>query len=145
MPQPVAQLEEPLAVVGRDDLAVPVEVGEIAHAGAEAAFRRLADGARPLLDLKRPEDRRKGDLLLVGDVLVVEDQHAVSVHARVDRVSIRATQRLPQVDARHFAGEGWRDRFDCQRHALFLPELRVIHPNANPSYPFATTASQRSI
>jgi len=73
VPQPVAQLEEPLAVVGRDDLAVLVEVGEIAHAGAEAALRRLANVARPGLDFELAEVAREGDLLCVGDVLAVKN------------------------------------------------------------------------
>ncbi len=52
-----------------------------------------ADVPGAAFDLERPQHSREGDLLRVGDVLVVEGQHAVLVHADVDRVGIRATQR----------------------------------------------------
>ena len=116
MPQPVAQLEEPLAVVGRDDLAVPVEVGEIAHARAQPALRRLADGARPHLLLERPECAAEGELLLVGDVLVVEHQHGVAVHAGVDRRGVRGAERLAEIEARDLAADDRVKRPDFEGH-----------------------------
>ena len=41
-----------------------------------------------------PKFLRERDLLVVGDVLVVEDQHRIAVHAGVDRRGLVARQRL---------------------------------------------------
>jgi hypothetical protein len=116
MPQPVAQLEEPLAIVGRDDLAILVEVGEIGDSLTEAGFRRLADCAGPLLDLERTEIPREGDLLLIGDVLVVKNQHTVAIHRILDGDSVLAADRLGEVDARRLSSKDRMELPDGDRH-----------------------------
>ena len=127
VPEPVAQLEEPLAVVARNDLAVLVEVGQIADPGAEAALRCLADVAGPGLDLELAEVAREGDLLRVGDVLAVKDQHRMPVHALVDRGGVLAAERLRQIDAGNLADEHGMDLFDGERHfAVVLQRSNLL-------------------
>ncbi len=131
MPEPVAQLEEPLAVVGRHDLAVLVEVGEIADPGAQPIVRRLADGAGPGLGFERAEVLREGDLLLVGDVLAMEDEHGEAVHAVIDRRGVLAADRLGQVDARHLAGEPGMDLPDGRGHGGLLLRMCCCSAHSN--------------
>jgi hypothetical protein len=49
--------------------------------------------------LQRAEVAAERKLRLVGEVLVVEHQHAVLVHAGGDRRRVRVRQRLRDVDA----------------------------------------------
>ena len=85
MPQPVAQLEEPDPILVGHDVAVLVEVGEIRDAGAEPLVLAFSDMPRRVVILELPEMAGERDLLLVGEVLVAEDQHGILVHARLDR------------------------------------------------------------
>ena len=57
MPQPVAQLEEPRAVVGGEDRAVLVEIGEVRHALAEPGPSARFGRAGGLVALQLPEVR----------------------------------------------------------------------------------------
>src|SRR5260221_10189753 len=78
------------------------EIGNIVHQRIEPLFVRLGDvAAGRILDLA--EIAGEGDLLLVGDVLVVKDQYRVAVHPGVDRRDIVARQRLPQINPRDLA------------------------------------------
>ena len=54
---------------------------------ANVVGRRWSSGRRrlvPMASSMRAEALREGELLLVGEVLVVEDQHGVPVHAGVN-------------------------------------------------------------
>src|SRR6266853_1035901 len=55
--------------------------------------------------LQRAEVDAEGHLLLVGDLLIVEDQHRVAIHARVDGRDLVARQRTREIHAGHLAGE----------------------------------------
>src|SRR5438105_11599115 len=63
MPQPIAQLEKPDAIVGRHDVAVAVQVGEIRDARAESMVLTLADVTGALVVLELAEVQRERDLL----------------------------------------------------------------------------------
>ena len=90
MPQPVAELEEPDPLVRRDDIAVLVEVGEIGDAGTEPLLDRLPDMPRRAIVLQLAEMPGEDDLLFVGQILVAEHQHRVTVHAGFDRRDLLA-------------------------------------------------------
>ena len=123
MPQPVAEIEHAAAVVARERLALLVEVRDVDHPGLEAELMRLGDvAAECAFDLA--EVLRERDLLVVGDVLVVEDQHRVAVHAGIDRGRLLAGQRLRQIDTGHLAGEHGMDLADREHgraSELFAP------------------------
>ena len=71
---------------------------------------------------------REFDLLVVGDVLIVEHQHRVTVHAGIDRGSLLAGQRLSQIDAGHLAGEHGMDLADREhgRASKFLLAAAIV-------------------
>src|SRR5207237_7970508 len=64
-------------------------------------------GADRVLDLA--EAAGEGQLLLVVELLVVENEHGVGVHAGVDRRHRLRRQRPRQVEAIHFSGEAGTD------------------------------------
>ena len=103
VPQPVAQTEQPPPVVARQHLVVLVEVGDVVDVHRQPALVTLRDVAGRLL--QRAEVAAERKLRLVGEVLVVEHQHAVLVHAGGDRRGIGVRQRLGDVDAGDLAGE----------------------------------------
>ena len=49
------------------------------------------------------EIQRKGQLLLIGDILVAEQQHRVFIHAGLDVGGFLRRQRLSQIDAGNLA------------------------------------------
>jgi hypothetical protein len=59
---------------------------------------------------------REGDLLLVGQGLVREDEHGVLVHAELDCIHFVAAQGAGDVDASHFADETRMNATDVDRH-----------------------------
>jgi len=61
-------------------------------------------------------------LLLVGDVLVVEDQHGVFVHAGLDLDRLVPGQGFAQIEAGHLAHEMLVKLADRHRHRV-SPEV----------------------
>jgi hypothetical protein len=108
MPELVAEIEQPPPIVaGKRPIVMP-EVGNVVHQRIEPLFVRLGDvAAGGILDLA--EIAGEGDLLLVGDILIVKDEHGVTIHPPVDCRDTVARQRLPQIDTRHLAD---KDRVD---------------------------------
>ena len=82
MPELVAQPEQAAAVVARQHLVVLVEVGDVVQVHAHAPVLRGGDVAGRLLE--RPQAAAEDELLVVVDLLVVEHQHAETVHAGMD-------------------------------------------------------------
>src|SRR5712692_4539432 len=110
----IAQLEEPHAVLGRHDVAVLVQVGEIRHAGTKPMVLALADMARGLVALQLAKVEGEGELLLVREILVVKDEHGTGVHPRFDRRHLLATDRPGDVNPRDLSRElisQWADRY----------------------------------
>ena len=115
MPQLIAEIEQPAAVVARHRLVVLAKVGHVVHQRVEPLFVILGDGAAGrVFDLA--EIAGESDLLLVGDVLLVEDENRIAVHAFVDRRDFVARQRPAQIDARHFADKDRVDLADRNGH-----------------------------
>ena len=84
MPQAVADGEEPPAIVPCVRSVVLVEVGDVGEGGGQAVLVRRAQArADGVLDVAQAAG--EGELLLVVELLVVEHQHRVPVHAGVDR------------------------------------------------------------
>jgi len=108
MPQLVAEIEHAAAVVARQQLAVLVEIGDVGHVEGQPTLAILHDmTAGDALDLA--EIAAEGELLLVGDRLVVEYQDGVAVHGSLDRRRLLGGERLAQIDAVDLADE---DRMD---------------------------------
>ena len=118
MPQPVAEVEHASPIVARQRLLVLVEIGRILHVERQPPLGRGRDmpsGRR----LQRAEIARERALRIVGQLLIVEHQHGVVIHAGLDRRDILTRQRLRDVHARHLAGELRMDRADAECHDLF--------------------------
>ena len=92
-------------LVAGERLAVLVEVGDVVHAGAEALVLAACVTLPPRASSSAPKLLRERHLLLVGDVLVVEHQHGVAVHAGLDGRDLVRAERLGDVDARDLADE----------------------------------------
>ncbi len=119
MPQPVADREQAPAVVERHRPVVLVEVRDIGKGGRQAVFvGRAQAGVQRQLDLAQTAG--KGELLLVVDVLIVEHQHRVSVHAGMDVGDLGGGQRLAHVDALDLAGKARADLADGDGHGELL-------------------------
>ena len=72
----------------------------------------------------------EGELLLVVELLVVEDEHGVLVHAGVDGRDLVRGQRLGQVDAFHFRGEARADLAGDHGHGGQPPSR--VWPDSRP-------------
>src|SRR6185369_3104321 len=83
MPQAVAKVEQMGAVILRQRLAVLAEVGDVVEAGCQPVVFLLGHGAAARM-FALAEIQCKRQLLLVGDVLVVKQQHGIFVHAGFD-------------------------------------------------------------
>ena len=71
--------------------------------------------ASRILDLT--EIAGEGNLLLVGNVLIMKNEHGETVHARFDRRDIGARQLLFQVGSRDLADKHRVDLTDRDRHS----------------------------
>src|SRR5213592_1454565 len=101
MPQAVAEIEQMGAVVARQRIAVLAEIGDVVQPGGEPVIFLLGHRAAARI-LTLAEIARKRQLLVVGDVLVAEQQHGVFIHAGFDILGLLRGQRLAQIDARDF-------------------------------------------
>src|SRR5215472_11853759 len=122
MPQPVAQFEEPYPVVAGHDVAVLVEIGEIGNAGPEPLILALPDMSRRVVVLQLPEMAGKRDLLVVGEVLIAENEHGKFVHAGLDRIDLLCAQRIVAVNPRNLADENRVERADRDCHSRYSLE-----------------------
>jgi hypothetical protein len=89
MPQPVAKLEEPNAILRGHDLAVAREIREIRDSSAEPFFLALADMPWGLIALERAKLASERELLLVRQGLIANDQDGVPLHRGVNRLCPR--------------------------------------------------------
>ena len=108
MPQAIAEPEQPSPVVAGEHLLVLVEVRHVGERrGQSQLVGRPQAGADGVLDLAQAT--REGQLLLVVELLVVEDQHGVTVHAGVDGRDLVRGERPGQVETIDFRGEARPD------------------------------------
>jgi hypothetical protein len=120
MPELVAQVEHPPPVVARQRLVVLVEVGHVGQFRRQTAVGVGGDVAVPRpLDLA--EIAAVGDLLVVGEALVVEHQDRVAVHARFDSRGLLGRKRLGDVDAGHLTHEKRVQLADFHAHGGASP------------------------
>ena len=143
MPEPVAQLEQPVPILGGHDAAVRHQIGEIGHSGAEPPIAGLSDiaGGRVFLELAKMQ--REPELLRVGQRLVAKDQHAMFAHACVDGGDVVRGQWRGAVDPCHFSREArWRSiygnrHFDFprapRRGVLIVPGLGLREARGSAS------------
>jgi hypothetical protein len=102
----------------RECSTVAAEVGDVVHLLPEALVLGLGDVAAPRI-LQPPEVLAEDHLLLVGDLLVVEDEHRVAVHPRLDGRYLVARKGLDEIDSGYFAHEhGWIWRMAMLMRAL---------------------------
>ena len=97
MPQPVAEIEAAPAVVAGEQVAVLIEIGDVAHLVTEAALVGTGHVVRGV-ELDLAEARGEGDLLGVGQRLIAEHQHGIAVHAGMDRRRARLIERGREID-----------------------------------------------
>ena len=86
---------------------------------AKVVGRRYSSGraqARPDRQLDLAETAGEGELLLVVDVLIVEDEDGVFVHAGMDVGDFLRRERPAHIDACDLAGEAWADLADIDGH-----------------------------
>ena len=115
MPELVAEIEQPAAVVSRQGLLVLSEIGHVVHQRVEPLFVRLRDiAAGRVLDFAEIASER--DLLRVGDVLAVEHEDGVAVHPGLDRRDLVLRHRPPQIDPGHLADKRRMDLADRNGH-----------------------------
>ena len=81
------------AAVRRQRPAVLAEIGDVVQPGREPRILRLDDIAAARI-LALAEIQRERHLLVVGNVLIREQQHRVFVHAGLDVGSLLRRQRL---------------------------------------------------
>src|SRR6476660_3898221 len=125
MPQAIAEIEQMGAVILRQRLAVLAEVGDVVEAGCQPVVFLLGDGAAARM-FALAEIQSERQLLLVGDVLVVKQQHGIFVHAGFDVGRFLRRQGLAQIDARNLAEEMRVKLPDRDRHGVLLKRRAVV-------------------
>jgi hypothetical protein len=103
MPQPIAEHIEPAAVVASADVAVDIEVGDVADLGDVEP--PLAALQRRAADLQRTEFVGKILELRVGEVLATKHQHRMRVDRLPQRVYGRVGERRCDIEARYFGAD----------------------------------------
>src|SRR5882724_1904809 len=117
MPQAIAEIEQMNTAVARQRLAILAEVGNIVKAGTKPGILWLDDIAAARI-LALAEIQRERHLLLVGNVLLAEQQDGVFVHAGLDVGGLPRRQRLSQIDAGNFAKKMRVKLPDRDRHGV---------------------------
>ena len=59
---------------------------------------------------QRPEGLGKGDLILLPELLVAQQDHAMAMERIADHSKVRFGQRTGQIDADDFGADLWRER-----------------------------------
>src|SRR5215813_4894603 len=120
MPKAVANGKQPPAVIASEWLVVLIEIGNVGEGWGQTIFIRsaqtCADG-----ELDRAQTLGEGQLLLVAKILIVENQHRIAVHARMDGLDIRRRQRLGQINAIDVSDKAGADLADGKGHDGILP------------------------
>ena len=123
MPQAVADGEQPAPVVACEGRIVPVEVGDVGEGRGQPVVLR-GPQARTDGMLEVAQALGEGELLGIVDLLVVEHEDRVGVHAGMDGGHLRGRERLTHVETVDLGGEGGAERADGERH-VGAPGLRA--------------------
>jgi hypothetical protein len=111
VPQPIADGAHAQPVVGRQDLAVGADVGDVGQGlVAEAVLGEHGD--RGLAVQRAVEALGEGELLLVLERLVAKDQHRVFVHAGAQLRERVGVGQGAQADAGHLGAQHRREFLD---------------------------------
>jgi hypothetical protein len=129
MPEPIADGEQPAAIVARERRVVAIEIGDVGEGRRQAVLGRGAQtGPDGVLDLAQAPG--EGELLGIIDVLLAKHQHGVAVHAGVDRCHLVLGERLAHVDALDLARKTRADLADGDGHWRILlslpPQLLLV-------------------
>ena len=119
VPQAVTDREESAAVVVRHYLLVLVEVGDVGEHGRQTVFVRLAQAITAGV-LEFAESAAEGQVLLVGEILIVEDEHGMRIHRGVDGGHVLGRDGVAQIQAVDFGGEALTNLLGGERHDKLL-------------------------
>jgi hypothetical protein len=116
VPQPVAEPVHAAPIVGLQEVAVLVQVRDVAERLVPEAA--LSQGRRARPRVQRPvEALGEGDLLVVGERLIAEHEHGVLVHPFPKaREGLRVVD-APKLDRTDLGDEVRMELVKCQRHA----------------------------
>ena len=105
------------AVVARQRLAVLAEIGDVVQTGCQPVIFLPGHGTAARI-LALAEIAREGQLLVIVNVLVAEQQHGVFVHAGLDIGGLLPRQGFAQIDTRNFAEKMRVKLPDRDRHGI---------------------------
>ena len=119
MPQTVRQVEQPPPVITLENSVLLGQIGEVRHFCAEPSSLRSGDTVtyRPF-DFSKVTCERQ--LLFIGDILVMENQHRVTVHSLVDRIDVCGREWLAEIDTLHLANKVRMELADRDSHLTIL-------------------------
>ena len=111
-------------MVAIGDLAGLVEVRDI---GKFRPHPPLLADREMAARVHRAEPAGESELLVLGDLLIAEDEHGMAVHRRLDLADCRGGERRAQIDPVAAGGEKRVQRGEIEhRDEFMLPPRRVI-------------------
>jgi hypothetical protein len=121
VPEPVAEGIHAAAMVGLHDLAVLVEVRDVAEGlVAEAVLLERADAELGVEGAV--EALGELEVLVVGEGLIAEDEDGELVHAGADAGERVRVVHPPEIDGAHLGHEQRMQLAERERHGRVLPE-----------------------
>jgi hypothetical protein len=144
VPQPIAERGHASLVVARQLAAIPVQIGDVGKGRGESQLRIPDRRIGAFLQLT--EVAREGELLLVGDILIGQDQHRVPVHGGIDRPDLVRRQQTAHIDARQARADAGGEGFDLDRHGpiIFLVCSAPVEESGVSAFPKFRQAPSRT-
>src|SRR5258706_10527034 len=142
MPELVSEHERCARVVVAQDAAVLIKIGDVEYLPVPYPRRgrdrrRFAPNARRYF--KGPIEPRKGDLLLVLQMLTGQHANRVRVHRPLDRALDVRADRPAQVDFRNLGNEVRMKRRDDEGHGGRLPGSRSLNARSESANFFSNS------
>ena len=132
VPEAVREAVEAPAGAGLEELPVRADVRDVGERLVSEAA--LLEHAAPGLAVKRSvEPGGEGELLVVREPLIPEDDHRVAVHRLADRLEGVLAARLPEVDGAGFGAEGRMQLAKFEGHVSFREEGRARGQDSVPA------------
>jgi len=116
MPKTISEVEHPCPVVSAEGIMVFVQVGDIRHFRSETPVFTFRDVGYLAGQLQLTKISAECGLLLVGDILPMEYEHAEFCHTFVNYTHVFRAQWLPQVHITDLSYENWVNLLDLRRH-----------------------------